>query len=181
MNTPQTQRSPVGPGLRDDTHGKSVPNFSTAIDPAQRLLDRLEGVIKTGRGWRARCPAHHGKTASLAIAQGDNGTLLVHCFAGCDVYDVLSAVGLQVSGLFVKRDLRSMSPAERSRLRQAAMLPRWCAALEVLSHEAAVLLIAADKLGEGFELDDDELTRMRIAALKVFDARDALQQTEVRS
>ncbi|MEP6898696.1 MAG: hypothetical protein ABI870_09210 [Rhodanobacter sp.] len=131
-------------------------------------------MITTGKGWRARCPAHGGKSASLAIAQGDNGTLLLHCFAGCQAHEVLAAVGLQVGDLFVRKDLRSMSPAERSQLRQAALLPRWRAALEVLTHEAHVLLIAANKIGDGFELDDDELTRIRVSALKVFDAQEVL-------
>jgi hypothetical protein len=141
---------------------------------AEDLTGRLEGVIKTGRGWRARCPAHGGKSASLAITEADNGTLLVHCFAGCQVHDVLAAVGMEVGDLFVRKDLRSMSPSERSQLRQAAMLPRWRAALEVLHHEAGVVLIAANKVGDGFALDDDDLTRMRVAALRVFDCSEVL-------
>ncbi|HUW51901.1 MAG TPA: hypothetical protein VMV99_00580 [Rhodanobacter sp.] len=48
------------------------------------------------------------------------------------------------------------------------------AALLLLKHEAKVLLIATGKLGDGDALDDAELDRMRIAALKVSDAIDAL-------
>jgi hypothetical protein len=175
MTAVQTARRPAGKaGLRDNTHNKSSQNSTTSIDPLHRLLPRLEGVIKTGGGYRARCPAHDGKSASLSIAQGDTGTLLVHCFTGCAVHDVLAAVGLWVGDLFPTRDLRMMTPAERSQIRQAALVPRWRAALEVLSHEATVLLIAANKLGDGDTLTDDELTRMRVAALKVFDAGEVL-------
>lgn len=141
---------------------------------AADLIGRLEGVIKTGKGWRARCPAHSGKSASLAIAEADNGALLVHCFAGCQVHDVLGAVGLQVGDLFARKDLRSMTPAERSQLRQAAMLPRWRAALGVLATEASVVLIGACQLGEGQPLDDTDLTRLRVAALRIFDAQEVL-------
>jgi hypothetical protein len=133
------------------------------------LTGRLEGVIKTGKGWRARCPAHDGKSTSLTITEADNGTLLVHCFAGCQVHDVLAAVGLQVGDLFARKDLRSMSPTERSQLRQAAMLPRWRAALDVLVTEASVVLIGACQLGDGEPLDDTDLIRLRVAALRVFD------------
>lgn len=170
-----TNAKPHGGGRgADRIHNMFRGHSSVTVDPVQQLLSRLEGVITTGKGWRARCPAHGSKSASLSIAQGDNGTVLLHCFAGCQVHDVLTAVGLEVSDLFVRKDLRSMSPAERSQLRQAAMLPTWRAALEVLTHEANVLMIAASKMGDGFLLDDDEMTRMRISALKIFDAREVL-------
>lgn len=148
----------------------AVPN----LPPSALLLPLLEGVITTGKGWRARCPAHGGKSASLAITEGDNGTLLLHCFAGCQVHDVLAAVGLQVGDLFVRKDLRNMTPAERSQLRQIALLPRWKAALEVLVTEASVVLIGASHLGDGKPLDDTDLTRLRVAALRIFDAKEVL-------
>ncbi|KZC22335.1 hypothetical protein RHOFW104T7_01300 [Rhodanobacter thiooxydans] len=99
---------------------------------------------------------------------------MVHCFAGCQVHDVLAAVGLQVGDLFARKDLRSMSPAERSQLRQAAMLPRWRAALDVLVTEASVVLIGANQLGDGQPLEDADLTRLRVAALRIFDAQEVL-------
>lgn len=174
MSTPQTRRSPAATGLRDRTHNTSASNPITAATPSQLLLPRLEGVITTGKGWRARCPAHGGKSASLAITEGYNGTLLLHCFACCQVHEVLAAVGLQIGDLFVRKDLRSMTPAERSQLRQAALLPRWKAALEVLVTEASIVLIGACQLVDGASLDDTDLTRLRVAALRIFDAQEVL-------
>lgn len=171
----QTRRSPAATGLRNRTHNTSGNNHSTTVDPLQQLLGRLEGVVKTGCGWRARCPAHGSKAASVSIAQGANGTVLVNAFCGCTAHDVLTAIGLTVGDLFPRRDLRTMTPAERSQLRQAALLPRWRAAMEALQHEATVLLIAANKLGDGLPLDDSEQTRMRVAALQVFDAGEVLR------
>jgi hypothetical protein len=130
---------------------------------------------KVGSGWIANCSAHEDRSPSLSITEGEDGRLLLHCFAGCQVHDILAAVGLTVSDLFVRKDLRGLSAAERSTLRQAALLPRWRAALNVLATEATVLLIAAAKMGDGDLLDDAELTRMRVAALKVFDAQAVLQ------
>ena len=143
-------------------------------DPAQQLLGRLEGVIKTGKGWRARCPAHGSQSVSLSVTEGDNGTLLVHCFAGCAVHDVLAAVGLEVGDLYQRRDLKSMTPAERRQLRQAALLPKWRAALDVLVTEARVLLLAANQLADNTPLSDADLTRVRVAHLRVFDALEVL-------
>lgn len=103
-----------------------------------------------------------------------NGSLGVHAFCGHPTHEVLGAMGLQMADLFQRRDLRAMTPAERSQLRQAALLPRWRAAVEALQHEATILLIAANKLSDGLPLDDEELTRMRVAAMKVFDAGEVL-------
>ena len=48
----------------------------------------------------ARCPSHDDRTASLSIAVGDNGSVLLNCHAGCATCDVLSAVGLKMSDLW---------------------------------------------------------------------------------
>lgn len=175
MSQPQMRRSPHGAGSRNNSRLGGQTHSNINIDPSQQLLGRLEGVITTGKGWRARCPAHGGKSASLAIAQGDNGTLLLHCFAGCQVHDVLAAIGLQVGDLFVRRDLQSMSSVERSQLRQAALLPKWRAALDVLATEASVVLVGARQLTDGAPLDDIDLVRLRVAALRIFDAQEALR------
>ena len=165
---PQTRQSPAATGLRDRTHNTSNRPQLTA-SPAALLLPRLHGMRKVGSGWIANCPAHEDRSPSLSITEGDDGRLLLHCFAGCQVHDILAAVGLTVSDLFVRKDLRGLSPAERSQLRQAALLPRWRAALAVLGHEAHVILEASNKLGDGYPLTEDEQTRMRVAALKVWD------------
>lgn len=162
-----------GAHQRTEAISPALRTQSTA-SPSSLLLQRLEGVITTGKGWRSRCPAHGGKSTSLAITEGDNGTLLVHCFAGCQVYDVLAAVGLQMGDLFVRKDLHSMTPSERRQLRQATLLPRWRAALDVLANEATVLLIAACQLGDGAPLNDTDLSRLRLAAIRVFDAVEVL-------
>ena len=48
-------------------------------------LDRLEGVRKSGTGFKARCPAHDDKNPSLSITEGAGGKVLVRCHAasGC--------------------------------------------------------------------------------------------------
>lgn len=68
---------------------------------AQVLLDRLDAVISTsGNTWRARCPAHGSKGRTLAVKEAEDGTVLVKCFAECDVLEVLGAVGLEMGDLF---------------------------------------------------------------------------------
>jgi hypothetical protein len=68
---------------------------------AEALISRLEKPRATGRGsWVCRCPAHEDKSPSLTVREVDDGRVLVHCFAGCSVEDILGAVGLDFDALF---------------------------------------------------------------------------------
>lgn len=55
---------------------------------------------KTGTGWEARCASHDDHNASLSIAEGKDGRILLKCFAGCSVESVVGALGLKISDLF---------------------------------------------------------------------------------
>jgi putative DNA primase/helicase len=66
-----------------------------------RVLDLLEGVAKTQSGWMARCPAHEDKHPSLSIALGEEGGVLLHCFACCPRERITNALHLH------ERDLQS--------------------------------------------------------------------------
>jgi hypothetical protein len=71
---------------------------------ADALISRLEKVRPTGRGtWIACCPAHADKSPSLTIRETDDGKVLLHCFAGCTVLEIIDAVGLEMSDLFPPR------------------------------------------------------------------------------
>ena len=65
-----------------------------------QLLTRLENLRRTGDGkWLACCPAHNDNNPSLTIKQTEDGKILIHCFAGCDVNSVVSSMGLTLSDL----------------------------------------------------------------------------------
>lgn len=86
MNTGRA--SPTGPAI------------GTALDT---LLQRLQSVRQHGEAWRADCPCGHGHAkGSLRIAIGDDGRVLLHCFAGCEAADVANGVGLHLADLFPK-------------------------------------------------------------------------------
>ncbi len=64
---------------------------------------------KNGHGYSARCPAHDDQNPSLSINEEANGKILLHCFSGCAVEEVCSALQIQVSDLFpekVQKDCR---------------------------------------------------------------------------
>jgi hypothetical protein len=68
----------------------------TAAEFAELLQARPIGA---GR-WAARCPAHQDRSPSLSVREGDDGRVLVHCFAGCPLTDILAKVGLSIRDLF---------------------------------------------------------------------------------
>lgn len=72
--------------------------------PIDNLLSRLEKVRKTGSdSWQARCPAHDDRGPSLTIREAEGGKVLLHCFAGCSIHEVVKAVDMDLSDLFPPR------------------------------------------------------------------------------
>ncbi len=67
------------------------------------VLDRLKGVKRSGYGWTARCPAHDDRRNSLSIGTGENERVLINCFAGCELANILQALGLDHADLFPPR------------------------------------------------------------------------------
>jgi P4 family phage/plasmid primase-like protien len=59
---------------------------------AQEIARALGGAKRTGSGWDARCPAHKDNNPSLSLTDGNDGTLLFHCHAGCEQEAVLDAL-----------------------------------------------------------------------------------------
>jgi AAA domain len=64
------------------------------------VLDQLKGVRTSLRGWRACCPAHADSEPSLSIGLGEQGQVLLKCFAGCSLERIVEAMGLTVTDLF---------------------------------------------------------------------------------
>jgi Protein of unknown function (DUF3631)/Toprim-like len=72
-------------------------DHTTALT-ATDLAARLDGK-RAGAAWMARCPAHDDAKASLAIAEGKDGRVLVKCHAGCSTTKVAAALGLKFRDL----------------------------------------------------------------------------------
>jgi putative DNA primase/helicase len=60
------------------------------VRPVEKVLDRLEGVHQKGGSWKALCPAHEDREPSLSVSEGNDGRVLVKCFAGCDTAQVVT-------------------------------------------------------------------------------------------
>src|SRR5262245_31701855 len=66
----------------------------------EQFLECLDGVKRSGKGWKALCPAHEDRNASLSVAEGTGGRILCHCFAGCTKESIVTALELTMSDLF---------------------------------------------------------------------------------
>jgi putative DNA primase/helicase len=69
----------------------------------QNVLSRLKGVKKVSKGHEALCPAHNDTRPSLKVDAGEDGRVLLKCWAGCEVDDICRAIGLSVADLFPKK------------------------------------------------------------------------------
>ena len=70
------------------------------------VLGRLQNVRQEGSGYRASCPVPgHGqgredRDPSLSVTVGDDGQVLLNCFANCDTETIVATLGLSMSDLF---------------------------------------------------------------------------------
>ena len=75
--------------------------MSTRIRSLNDFLALLRGVKQARDGqYLALCPRHHDTKPSLSVKEAD-GKILVQCFAGCELADILKPLGLQPKDLFL--------------------------------------------------------------------------------
>ena len=90
------------------------------MTPLETFLGKLSGVKKYGQGWRAICPVCGGKNNSkLSVKEGNTGAVLIKCFAGCEVDEIVGAVGMDLTDLFPPRD--SQGKPQRGAFRYEAV------------------------------------------------------------
>jgi hypothetical protein len=127
------------------------------------LITRLNGVKKTGAGrYIAKCPAHSDKSPSLAITQADQ-KILIHCFAGCAVNDVLAAVGMDLSDLFPDKAKASSYSGKPARFNAYDVL-------KCLKTEAGIISLAASDCVKHGVFSEVDALRVEISRVRIYDA-----------
>jgi hypothetical protein len=110
--------SPAKESAQGGVHGDTEEELKT---PLELVLSRLHKSFRSGTGYAAYCPAHNDAKPSLSINEAEDGKVLMHCHAGCDLNDILSKLELTTSDLFSDSGqnsglmLRQMHPATDSR------------------------------------------------------------------
>ncbi len=128
------------------------------------LISHLNAVRETGPGkYVSRCPAHDDRSPSLAIRDCDDGRVLIHCFAGCETENVLSAIGLTFSDLMPERigSEHSYKP-QRFDTRQV---------LAALDHESLVVAIVGADFLQHQAIDEPTWSRLAQAVGRINTAR----------
>ena len=127
-----------------------------SIEP---LLARLQKVKRTGTDqWMARCPSHSDGTASLSLRELPGDRILLHCFAECDVGEILDAIGLTVNDLFLSR-----MPDAKPETRPFPATD----VLRAIAMEAQVVAIAAADIVRGVVPDTKTKDRVFLATQRI--------------
>ena len=125
------------------------------MTPYENVLSRVTKVRQRQHGQAsACCPAHADKNPTLSIRETPEGAVLLHCFAGCEVRDVVAAMGLKLHELFPPRDVPPGAPKRTARLLTAGQ------ALELLASEAMLVFTAAATLLNGRALTVADKNRL---------------------
>ena len=129
------------------------------------LIQSLEGVRERSDGqYYAKCPAHEDRSPSLSVKLVGDGTVLIHCFGGCEALDVLRAVGLEWSDLFPEK---FEAQPQRHRHNPADLL-------KLVTHESTFLLLCAQHMAKGDPLLAADVERLQESFKKLHAVRDAL-------
>ncbi|SDY64043.1 hypothetical protein [Nitrosomonas sp. Nm33] len=131
-------------------------------------------IRRQNGGLLAFCPGHNDrKSRSLAANIGREGQILLKCFAGCNVHEITSAMGLSVSDLFPDTSKDKYDPQSR------AFFQEW-QILEALAFDAAIVLIAAHRLNEGDKLPEADLKYLAEAVIRISEAISYVRRSHAR-
>ena len=115
--------------------------------PIDVVLALLDKVKPTGAGkWKACCPAHPDKDPSLGIKEAEDRKVLLHCWAGCTIDQIVSGMGLEMGHLFPGEIKQRRGPSK------AAVM-----------HEQLVYHIGINTMQRGNRLDAKDRERFEIA------------------
>lgn len=127
---------------------------------AQALIERCTKVKQLGEGrWIACCPAHDDKHPSMTVRELEDGRVLVHCFAGCAIDEVLGALGLSFDALFpdVTRD------SYKGFYRPFPAADVLCA----LCNELGIVALIAGDMESKRDISEADIKRLRLARQRI--------------
>ena len=138
------------------------------MTPVENLISRLDKVKGRNGSWTARCPAHDDKGPSLAVREGEDGRVLLHCFAGCETANVLGAIGMDMTDLFPPDNKRREYPVEGKK----SLKPAFYASdlMRIISFEALVVAICAYDMSQGKKLSETDRERMKLSQQRIEEA-----------
>lgn len=113
-------------------------------------FSRVRATSKTN-AYNCLCPAHDDKNASLSIKINEDGRVLIHCFAGCDIESILGAVGLTLDDIIPQR-IDLLKPQGK------AFNP--FAILKTMKDEALFVYMCANEIEQGRTLQSSDKEKL---------------------
>jgi hypothetical protein len=131
----------------------------------ENILSRLTKVKGRAGNFVACCPAHEDRSPSLAVKEQD-GKIVMHCFAGCSVENIVGASGLEMTDLFPPTTPNYTQPAPKVRFFATDLL-------KVLHLEAQIVAVCAYDMSKGKTLAKPDLERLQTAYQRINEAVEA--------
>lgn len=130
-------------------------------DKFEHILSKLNGLKKMGNdSYMAFCPSHSNtKSQAFAIKQTFDGVILLKCFAGCDVHQITSALGIELSDLFPNSGQSTIKPIKRPF--EATTI------LKAISPELTIIQIIAGDLYRERNINEHSWNRLQEAIDRV--------------
>lgn len=128
-----------------------------SVDTLLSRLDRIKPARKDR--WLARCSAHDDKLSSQAVTVKDEKVLL-QCFGGCSVYDVLFSIKLKANELFLDSVPGASLKSHRTPFSYAD-------AARFICCEEQQALVAACNFVNGVVLASTDKNRLRLASQRI--------------
>ena len=127
-----------------------------------KILDLLTKVRSKGSDrWVACCPAHLDKSPSVSVRYVDD-RILLHCFAGCSVDEIVASMGLTLADLMPERQ----GNYQHSKIRRIPATD----ILEFMAFEGLIIAIAGDDFIKNGSLTEKDFERMKLAVVRMQDA-----------
>lgn len=152
-------RIKTGGRLAADPHQR---RSDIIVSPSENLLSRLHGIKQTRPDrWQAKCPAHDDRSPSLSITELPDKTILIRCWSGCSVLEIVRSVNLELRDLFPAKFEASYRPSQK---------PKYSASevLRTALHEGTILALGYRSLtrGEALSLEDQGRCELAIISLE---------------
>lgn len=131
------------------------------MTPIDMILSRVDAKPNGSDRWRSACPSCGGGNKSkLSIGVGENGAVLLRCWAGCPIEVICGAVGMDVVDLFPPKDAHA-APLRRRRMLSASQ------ALDILDSESMTVWVVASDIARGKTVSEADAKRVATAAGRI--------------
>lgn len=125
-----------------------------------QILSHFNKVSRTSKNnqYQCLCPAHNDRTASLSIKFNDDGRVLMNCFAGCDIENIIGSVGLSFNDII---------PNRIDDLKPIGKIFNPYAVLKSLRDEIMIVLMMAISIRKKEQISNEDYDRFIIAYQRI--------------